>query len=150
MAFANSHIRLRNRVVGEYMDLCFTTGFISDTEIGVEREPFGVLCEDDAVALSDINRGRSSQAAGLRSNVVVFRWSMILPAFPASPLALPQSAHPSSRSPVTRATHGRASLDRVSQDRCSGPAPGCRRNWSPQRSGAPPNAGRRMSGRSGC
>ena len=40
-AFANSHIRLRNRVVGEYKDLCFTTGFISDTEFGVEREPFG-------------------------------------------------------------------------------------------------------------
>src|SRR3954469_21470515 len=50
--------------------------------------------------LSDINRGRSSQAAGLCSNVVVFRWSMILPAFPASLLALPQSAHPASRSPA--------------------------------------------------
>jgi hypothetical protein len=57
-AFANSRIRLRNRVVGEYKDLCFTTGFISDTEFGVEREPFGVLCEDDAVALERHKQGQ--------------------------------------------------------------------------------------------
>lgn len=50
-AFANSRIRLRNRVLGEYKDLCFTTGFINDTEFGVEREPLGISCDRGAAAV---------------------------------------------------------------------------------------------------
>jgi hypothetical protein len=50
-AFANSRIRLRNRVVGEYKELCFTTGFISDTEFSMEREHIGVPCVDAEDAL---------------------------------------------------------------------------------------------------
>src|SRR4051794_1265368 len=57
-AFANSRIRLRNRVVGEYKDLCFTTGFISDTEFGVEREPFGELCESGVAVLARYKQGQ--------------------------------------------------------------------------------------------
>src|SRR6185295_4493332 len=44
-AFGTSRVRFRNAILGEYKDLCLMTGYINDTEFGIQREPIGILCE---------------------------------------------------------------------------------------------------------
>ncbi len=46
--FATTRIRLRNRLLGEYRDACFITGFIEDKEFAMQREPVSSTCEDPA------------------------------------------------------------------------------------------------------
>ncbi|MFT0891243.1 hypothetical protein [Pseudochelatococcus sp. G4_1912] len=56
-AFATSEIRLRNRILGEYKDSCYITGFVADPEFQMEREPFEVTCKDSESALLAYKRG---------------------------------------------------------------------------------------------
>ncbi len=56
-AFARTVIKLRNRLRGEYAEHCFVTGFISDTEFSMEREPFLERCEDAGPAMAEYARG---------------------------------------------------------------------------------------------
>jgi len=45
-ALATSRIRMRNRIKGEYQDVCYVTGHINDAEFGVWRGPFGEQCDE--------------------------------------------------------------------------------------------------------
>lgn len=45
-ALATTRIKMRNRIKGEYQDVCYVTGFINDAEFGVVRDPFGEPCDD--------------------------------------------------------------------------------------------------------
>ena len=56
-AFANSQIRLRNRILGEYKTVCWTTGFIDDKEFSMHREPFNATCETEG-AIRDYKRAQ--------------------------------------------------------------------------------------------
>ncbi|MGA0598440.1 peptidoglycan-binding protein [Enterovirga sp. CN4-39] len=55
-AFARTAIKLRNRIRGEYAEHCFVTGFISDTEFSMDREPFLDRCEDAGPGLAEYAR----------------------------------------------------------------------------------------------
>jgi len=44
LAFAATTIKMRNRILGEYRETCFVTGFISDTEFEMARETFSTGC----------------------------------------------------------------------------------------------------------
>lgn len=46
LAFAVTTIKTRNRILGEYRETCFITGFISDTEFEMAREPFSTPCNN--------------------------------------------------------------------------------------------------------
>jgi hypothetical protein len=46
-AFAQTIIKMRNRILGEYKETCFVTGFIKDDEFGMEREAFTAPCGDN-------------------------------------------------------------------------------------------------------
>lgn len=45
-ALATTRIKMRNRIKGEYQDVCYVTGFVNDAEFGVIRDPFGEPCDD--------------------------------------------------------------------------------------------------------
>jgi hypothetical protein len=45
-AFVQVNARMRNRILGEYKDLCFIFGRINDTEFGVSRESIGITCSE--------------------------------------------------------------------------------------------------------
>lgn len=45
-ALATTRIKMRNRIKGEYQDVCYVTGYINDAEFSVTRDAFGELCED--------------------------------------------------------------------------------------------------------
>lgn len=45
-ALATTRIKMRNRIKGEYQDVCYVTGYINDAEFNVTRDAFGELCED--------------------------------------------------------------------------------------------------------
>jgi len=45
-ALATTRIKMRNRIKGEYQDVCYVTGFINDAEFSVIRDPFGEPCDD--------------------------------------------------------------------------------------------------------
>jgi hypothetical protein len=57
-AFSQTTVKMRNRVLGEYKEHCFVTGFISDKEFDVEREPFSARCETAAASLSAYRQGQ--------------------------------------------------------------------------------------------
>lgn len=57
-AFARTNIKMRNRILGEYKEHCFVTGFISDKEFEMEREPIGVTCDDPKGAVVDYRQGQ--------------------------------------------------------------------------------------------
>lgn len=58
LGIGRSVIKLRNRLLGEYRDLCVVTAFVDDAEFAMDREPFGVLCEDSAEALQTYRLGQ--------------------------------------------------------------------------------------------
>ena len=37
---------MRNRIKGEYQDVCYVTGYINDAEFNVMRDAFGELCDE--------------------------------------------------------------------------------------------------------
>ena len=43
--FARTMVKMRNRVLGEYREQCWMTGFIDDQEFQMAREPFAARCE---------------------------------------------------------------------------------------------------------
>ena len=45
-AFVTTRIKMRNRIKGEYQDVCYVTGFVNDAEFGVVRDPFGASCDE--------------------------------------------------------------------------------------------------------
>lgn len=45
-AFVTTRIKMRNRIKGEYQDVCYVTGYVNDAEFSVTRDPFGELCDD--------------------------------------------------------------------------------------------------------
>lgn len=45
-ALATTRIKMRNRIKGEYQDVCYVTGFINDAEFNVTRDAFGELCDE--------------------------------------------------------------------------------------------------------
>lgn len=47
-AFTRVTIRLKNRILGDYRDLCFVFGQIDDPEFNTTREHIGVPCDDNA------------------------------------------------------------------------------------------------------
>jgi peptidoglycan hydrolase-like protein with peptidoglycan-binding domain len=58
LGIARSVIKLRNRLLGEYRDLCFVTAFVDDAEFAMDREPFGVPCGDSAEAIQTYKLGQ--------------------------------------------------------------------------------------------
>ncbi len=57
-AFARTTIKMRNRVLGEYKEHCFVTGFISDKEFEMDREPINARCEGAAGTLATYRQGQ--------------------------------------------------------------------------------------------
>ena len=51
-AFAESRIKLRNRILGTYKELCVITGYIDDTEFNMNRESISSFCEDRLRAIT--------------------------------------------------------------------------------------------------
>ncbi len=45
-ALATTRIRMRNRIKGEYQDVCYITGYVNDAEFGITRDPFGEPCDE--------------------------------------------------------------------------------------------------------
>ena len=43
---ATTRIKMRNRIKGEYQDVCYVTGYVNDAEFGVTRDHFGETCDD--------------------------------------------------------------------------------------------------------
>jgi hypothetical protein len=76
-------IQMRNRVLGEYKELCFVTGFINDTEFEMQREPFGMECGASADRLAEYERNE-----GFSSHWVVQRAATPLPPT-GCPLSVP-------------------------------------------------------------
>jgi peptidoglycan hydrolase-like protein with peptidoglycan-binding domain len=62
LGIARSVIKLRNRLLGEYRDLCVVTAFVDDAEFAMDREAFGVLCEDSAEALQTYKLGQQFES----------------------------------------------------------------------------------------
>ncbi len=56
LGIAKTGVKLRNRILGEYKDLCFITAVVDDAEFGVEREPLGIACDDNTGALETYKR----------------------------------------------------------------------------------------------
>lgn len=48
---------MRNRILGEYSTHCFITGFVSDQEFGMDREPFVELCDKAGDAIAAYRQG---------------------------------------------------------------------------------------------
>ncbi len=62
LGIARSSIKLRNRILGEYKDLCYLTAFVNDAEFSMEREPFGIECADSAQSLQTYRVGERFQS----------------------------------------------------------------------------------------
>lgn len=45
-ALTTNRIKMRNRIKGEYQDVCYVTGFVNDAEFSVVRDPFGETCDE--------------------------------------------------------------------------------------------------------
>ena len=43
---AQTRILLKNRTLGEYSDICWNVGYLTDSEFSMHREPFTAPCED--------------------------------------------------------------------------------------------------------
>jgi hypothetical protein len=46
-SFAKVSIRMRNRILGEYKDVCFLFGRMNDTEFNMVRDGIGTTCDND-------------------------------------------------------------------------------------------------------
>jgi hypothetical protein len=57
-AFARTSVKMRNRVLGEYKEQCFVTGYIADKEFDMDREPFNARCEDVGASLATYRQGQ--------------------------------------------------------------------------------------------
>jgi uncharacterized protein/peptidoglycan hydrolase-like protein with peptidoglycan-binding domain len=57
-AFARTNIKMRNRILGEYKETCFITGFISDQEFQMDREPVSASCEDPGNTMQTYRQGQ--------------------------------------------------------------------------------------------
>ena len=57
VALATSRIRMRNRILGEYKELCFITGYVDDAEFGVKRDPIGTQCDGSQPKLAQYKQG---------------------------------------------------------------------------------------------
>ncbi len=60
-AFVEVKVRLRNRILGEYKDICLVFGRINDAEFAMKREGIGTTCSDKR-QLSDWRRGHRFQS----------------------------------------------------------------------------------------
>ncbi|WP_289015460.1 peptidoglycan-binding domain-containing protein [uncultured Methylobacterium sp.] len=56
-ALATTRIKMRNRVKGEYQDVCYVTGYVNDAEFGVMRDPFGETCDEVGPKLARYKQG---------------------------------------------------------------------------------------------
>ncbi|CAA2156781.1 hypothetical protein MBRA_02215 [Methylobacterium brachiatum] len=56
-ALATTRIKMRNRIKGEYQDVCYVTGFVNDAEFSVTREPFGEICDEAGPKLARYKQG---------------------------------------------------------------------------------------------
>ncbi|MDP4022019.1 hypothetical protein Q8W71_05245 [Methylobacterium sp. NEAU 140] len=56
-ALATSTIKMRNRLRGEYRDVCFITGYVSDTEFGMVRDMIGEPCDGSGPKLVQYKQG---------------------------------------------------------------------------------------------
>ncbi|KQO99312.1 hypothetical protein ASF33_06655 [Methylobacterium sp. Leaf92] len=56
-ALAMTRIRMRNRIKGEYQDVCYVTGYVNDAEFGVVRDPFGEVCDEVGPKLARYKQG---------------------------------------------------------------------------------------------
>lgn len=56
-ALATTRIKMRNRIKGEYQDVCYVTGFVNDAEFGVVRDTFGEPCDDVGSKLARYKQG---------------------------------------------------------------------------------------------
>ena len=54
---AKTIVKMRNRVLGEYKEQRFITGFIEDKEFDVSREPFEAPCETATSAMMAYRQG---------------------------------------------------------------------------------------------
>jgi peptidoglycan hydrolase-like protein with peptidoglycan-binding domain/predicted nucleic acid-binding Zn-ribbon protein len=57
-AFVRTNIKMRNRILGEYKETCFITGFISDQEFQMDREPVSASCEDPGNTMQTYRQGQ--------------------------------------------------------------------------------------------
>jgi hypothetical protein len=62
LGVARSVVKLRNRTLGEYKDLCFITAFVDDPEFVMEREPAGFMCDEDPEQLKTYELGEQFQS----------------------------------------------------------------------------------------
>jgi peptidoglycan hydrolase-like protein with peptidoglycan-binding domain len=58
VAFALTTLKMRNRTLGEYKEQCFITGFISDKEFDMEREPISASCETVGNTLAEYRQAQ--------------------------------------------------------------------------------------------
>ena len=56
-ALTTTQIKMRNRIKGEYQDVCYVTGFVNDAEFSVVRDPFGETCEEAGSKLVRYKQG---------------------------------------------------------------------------------------------
>lgn len=56
-ALVTTRVRMRNRIKGEYQDVCYVTGYVNDAEFGVTREPFGELCDEVGPKIARYKQG---------------------------------------------------------------------------------------------
>ncbi|MFJ7436972.1 hypothetical protein ACIQW5_04860 [Methylorubrum thiocyanatum] len=56
-ALATTRIRMRNRIKGEYQDVCYVTGYVNDAEFSVTRDPFGETCDEVGPKLARYKQG---------------------------------------------------------------------------------------------
>ncbi|WP_187276037.1 peptidoglycan-binding protein [Methylobacterium sp. WL116] len=56
-ALATSIIKMRNRIRGEYRDVCVVTGYVNDAEFGVVRDMIGEPCDGSGPKLAQYKQG---------------------------------------------------------------------------------------------
>lgn len=56
-ALATTRIKMRNRIKGEYQDVCYVTGYVNDAEFGVIRDAFGETCDEVGPKLARYKQG---------------------------------------------------------------------------------------------
>lgn len=56
-ALATTRIKMRNRIKGEYQDVCYVTGYVNDAEFGVTRDHFGEICDEVGPKLARYKQG---------------------------------------------------------------------------------------------
>ncbi|WP_156467599.1 peptidoglycan-binding protein [Methylobacterium sp. Leaf102] len=56
-ALATTRIKMRNRIKGEYQDVCYVTGYVNDAEFGLMRDPFGESCDEVGPKLARYKQG---------------------------------------------------------------------------------------------